>query len=162
MSELPEVPSGHRLNEILLVDDDESDIRLAREALRVCGSRMTMVAAKSGKEAVALLQQRAIKHPDQPACLVLLDLNMPGWDGETTVSHIRADARIRTTPVIVLTTSTYHNDIGHSYLAGANAYVVKPLHFRALVQFFTDLDKFWAQYVVFPKSAAADQAAPAA
>lgn len=137
--------------EILLVDDTPGEIKLAQMALRDSGAFVALTIARSGEEAVAILKQRVEYGQNPRSCLVLLDLNMRGWDGEETLSQIRRDPSICLTRVVMLTTSSAEGDIERTYGAGANGYVVKPLSFEMMVEFFRNLDGFWAQFIRQPK-----------
>lgn len=137
--------------EILLVDDTAGEIKLAELALQESGAFIALTVAHSGKEAVDILKARVEQGQNPRSCLVLLDLNMRGWDGEETLSRIRRDPAICLTPVVILTTSASETDIERTYGAGANGYVVKPLNFEMLVEFFRNLDRFWGQFIRQPK-----------
>lgn len=136
--------------DVLLVDDNPADITLATRALKVSGAPISVIAAKSGKEALQVLQQRAQADPTARSMLVLLDLNMPDWDGAATLGHIRSDPDVALTPVLVLTTSSTDRDIKRCYAAGANGYVVKPVDFSDLTRFFQSLHSFWKSHVSHP------------
>lgn len=137
--------------EILLVDDTPGEIRLAKLALQESGAFISLNVAHSGEEALTILKSRVEKGENPHSCLVLLDLNMRGWDGEETLSRIRREPSICLTPVVILTTSASEADIERTYGAGANGYVVKPLSFETLVEFFRNLERFWAQFIRQPK-----------
>jgi len=137
--------------EILLVDDTLGEIKLAELALKESGAFVALTVAHSGEEALAILKRRVDKGQNPRSCLVLLDLNMRGWDGEETLSQIRCDPSICLTPVVMLTTSSAEGDIERTYGAGANGYVVKPLNYEMMVEFFRNLDRFWAQFIRQPK-----------
>ena len=138
------------LQEILLVDDTRADIVLAEQAMKESGVLVTLTVARSGKDAVRVLRRRIDQGRHAKSSLVLLDLNMPDWDGEATLLQIRRDAFICLTPVVMLTSSDDAGDIERAYGAGANGYVTKPLEFETLVEFFQSLDRFWARFIRQP------------
>jgi two-component system response regulator len=139
--------STRATRELLLVDDSVADVRLAREALRESHAKFSMTVVNSGQQALAWLVNRAEHEPDAVPVLVLLDMNMPKWDGEATLRHIRNHERVRSTPVVFLTCN-YEPDTKRADAAGANAYVWKPDTLEGLTKFFESLDSFWYEHLV--------------
>ena len=76
--------------------------------------------------------------------LVLLDLKMPKVDGLEVLRTIKSDDRLRTTPVVMLTSSREEQDVVRSYRLGINAYVVKPVDFHSFIEAVKQLGAFWA------------------
>ncbi len=114
--------------EILLVEDNPGDARLAIEALKenkVCNN---LHHVKDGVEAMALLRREG-RHADAPTPdLILLDLNMLRKDGREVLAEVKEDPALRLVPIVILTTSAAERDLLQSYDLHANAYVVvKPL-----------------------------------
>ena len=131
---------------ILYAEDDADDRLLAQMAHRESGVANALIFVVDGEDALDCLRStgRYADRTDQPRPgIVLLDLNMPGIDGRETLRIIRADPKVRRTPVVILTTSTADDDIAASYDAGANAYIVKPIAFNGLVHIFSTLAAFW-------------------
>lgn len=128
---------------VLLVEDNEADARLTREAFSEIGRPLTMEWVRDGDEALAYLR----RHPPYQAAprphLVLLDLNMPRRDGRATLSAIKADPALKQIPVVVLTTSESEADVRASYQAYANAYVTKPVDMDDLTKKMASLMDFW-------------------
>lgn len=133
--------------EILLVDDSASDILLAIEALKISGASISLLTANGGAAALDLLRARATTARGHVPILVLLDLNMPGLDGEKTLNRIRETDGIFMTSIWVFTTSAQDRDIERMYVAGANGYFCKPSTFSELVEFFQTLERNWPNYV---------------
>ena len=75
---------------------------------------------------------------------------MPRKDGREALSELKADARLRSIPVVVLTTSTARDDIGFCYRMGVNSYITKPATFRGLVELVCTLGKYWFELVELP------------
>ncbi len=97
--------------EILLVEDNPGDARLAAEALKENKVRNNLYHVKDGVEAMRFLRGQA-EYADAPLPdLVLLDLNLPRKDGHEVLMEVKADAQLRTIPVVVLTTSRAEEDI---------------------------------------------------
>jgi two-component system, response regulator len=120
---------------ILLVEDDPDDEALTLRALRQARICEQVVVARDGAEAVKLLLQGSDVPSDNPT-VVLLDLKLPRLSGFDVLRRLRADARTRQLPVVVLTSSGEQRDIVESYALGANSYVRKPVQanqFQAVI-----------------------------
>jgi len=130
---------------ILLVEDLDADAILLREALRDAGLADHLVVAADGRDALARLHGGAAL-PE----LVLLDLNLPGLGGREVLEEIRGDARTRSLPVVVLSTSNAPSDVRFAYRHHANAYVRKPNGFEALATVARAIRDFWADAVTPP------------
>ena len=128
---------------ILLVDDHPAmryGVRYlldAAEGLEVVGEGAT------GAEAVRLAREL---RPD----LVLLDLNMPRKDGREVLREMKQDERLRSIPVLVLTTSGAQEDIAEAYASGANAYIRKPVHFDDFITTMRAVEAFWMSAATLP------------
>jgi len=133
------------LRRIVLVEDSPRDAELAMNALRRYVAN-EIVHLRDGAEALDYLYRRgafATRPPGQPA-VVLLDLKMPKVDGLEVLRQVKGDAALRTTPVVVMTSSREEQDIVRSYQLGVNAYVVKPVNFGEFVEAVRQLGVFWA------------------
>lgn len=128
---------------VLLVEDNEADARLTREAFSEIGRPMTMEWVRDGEEALAYLRRHAPYQAAPRPHLVLLDLNMPRRDGRATLAVIKADPILKEIPVVVLTTSESEADVRASYQAYANAYVTKPVDMDDLTKKMASLMDFW-------------------
>ncbi|HUL79380.1 MAG TPA: response regulator [Vicinamibacteria bacterium] len=136
--------------EILLVEDNAGDARLAFEALRDSKIRNTLHHVKDGVEAVAFLRQQG-EHAGAPRPdLVLLDLNLPRKDGREVLSDIKQDPDLRRIPVVVLTVSKDEEDVLKSYDLHANCYVTKPLDFGQFLKVIHSIEDFWLTIVKLP------------
>lgn len=125
---------------ILLVEDNSDDEELARQAFRRSGLSGQLVVARDGREALEiLLESEAALRPD----LVLLDINLPCLSGLEVLRRLRADARTRTLPVVLLTSSREARDIVEGYEYGCNSYVRKPVDFVKFVEMLRLLDYYW-------------------
>jgi two-component system response regulator len=127
---------------LLLVEDNPDDIALAQRAVARGGVRANLVVARSGKEALDLLNASArLQH--QPKA-VFLDLNMPEWSGFDLLERVRAGGPIASVPMIVLTTSSEPADVERSYRLGANSFVTKPMDFKQFADVFASMSAYWA------------------
>jgi len=135
---------------VLLVEDNEADVRLTREALREAGENVRLSAVADGDLALAYLRREAgfadVPRPD----LVLLDLNLPRKNGLEVLEEMRADERLACIPVIVLTSSAARQDVEACYARGANAFVVKPLELDELMDLIAAIRKFWLEVAQLP------------
>lgn len=136
--------------EVLLVEDDPGDELMTREAFEENKVRNNLHVARDGEEALDFLNRRG-QYADAPRPdLVLLDLNLPKFDGRQVLAEIKADENLRTIPVVVLTTSAAEEDILRSYQLHANAYVTKPVDFARFIQVVRQIDDFFVSVVRLP------------
>jgi two-component system response regulator len=138
---------------ILLVEDNAADVRLMREALRERGIHGDLRVAGNGDGALALLQSAEQSETETAIDLVLLDLNLPGKSGLELLRELRSDDRLKTLPVVVLTTSTSELDVCEAYRLGANCYIVKPVDFEEFGRIVSAIDSFWFGVARVPSSA---------
>jgi chemotaxis family two-component system response regulator Rcp1 len=137
--------------EILLVEDNPGDARLAAEALKENKVRNNLYHVKDGVEAMRFLRRQA-EYADAPLPdLVLLDLNLPRKDGHEVLKEMKGDAKLRLIPVVVLTTSAAERDLIKSYNLHANAYVVKPMSLDQFVEVVQGIEEFWLSIVKLPR-----------
>lgn len=134
---------------VLLVEDDEGDAFLFKEALEQTRFKTHLHCCRDGVEALEFLNDNNQPRPD----LILLDLNMPKMGGHEVLSHIKNDDLIKDIPVGILTTSTDGDDIKTSYQNHANCYIAKPTSFDELQNVVNSLNEFWMQIVRLPNSA---------
>ena len=135
--------------EILLVEDDAADARLAQIALRDAKVLCNVQHVRDGVEAMTYLRglvSSGNKLPD----LVLLDLNMPRKDGRQVLEEMRAEAALRTIPVVVLTTSDVDRDVAASYSLGANSFVTKPMDVDEFCAVIRGIENYWFSVVRLP------------
>lgn len=137
---------------ILVADDDPDDRMLLQDALEESEVDGQIQFVKNGQELLDFLRasvERDASGAARPA-LVLLDLNMPRKDGREALREIKSDARLRSTPVVVLTTSKAEEDVVGCYNSGANSYIVKPMSFEGLVEVVNTLGSYWGGTVRLP------------
>jgi len=138
------------LMDILLVEDNPGDARLASEAFKEGGSQTRLHVVADGIEAMAFMRGEG-RYADLPRPdLVLLDLNLPRKDGREVLAEIKQDIRLKRTPVIVLTTSQAESDISHGYELHANCYIVKPVDFDRFIEVVKGIEGFWRNMVRLP------------
>ena len=136
--------------EILLVEDNAGDVRLAREGLRECKLLNNLSVASDGVKALAFLRREG-EHAHAPRPdLIMLDLNLPRKDGREVLREIKEDEELRRIPVVVLTTSKAEEDILKSYSLHANCYVTKPLAIEQFITVVQAIETFWFTIVKLP------------
>ena len=137
--------------EILLVEDNPGDARLAEEALNDGKVLNNLHHVKDGVEAMQFLSRQAeysqVPLPD----LILLDLNLPRKDGREVLAEVKEDPELRCIPVVVLTTSEAERDLFKSYDLHANAYVVKPVDLDRFIEIVEAIEDFWFTVVKLPQ-----------
>jgi two-component system, response regulator len=143
---------------ILLADDDEEDRAMTISALRERRVANDIRCVADGEELTDYLFHRgAYANAEQAPTpgLILLDLNMPKKDGREVLAEIKADAALRSIPVVVLTTSKAEEDVARTYHLGVNSFITKPVTFEGLVQAMDAFSRYWLEIVELPNGQAA-------
>jgi len=141
---------------ILYADDDAEDRMLVKDAWAENRLANELHFVEDGEELMDYLRRRGnYAHlADQPLPgMILLDLNMPRKDGREALQEIKADPRLRSIPVVVLTTSKAEEDILRAYDLGVNSFILKPVTFQSLVELTLTLSKYWFEVVELPAEA---------
>lgn len=125
---------------LLLVDDDDVDVMNVRRAFSKANLTNPLFVASDGVEALRMLRDGSV-----PAArrLVLLDINMPRMNGIEFLRELRADELLRSTPVVVLTTSSADEDKMDAYELNVAGYMVKPVTFPTFVDVMATLNRYW-------------------
>ena len=134
------------IKRIVLAEDNPQDVELTLSALAEHNLVNEVIVVSDGAEALDYLYARgkyARRMPGNPV-VVLLDLKMPKVDGLDVLRVIKKDERMKTIPVVMLTSSREEPDLRESYKLGVNAYVVKPVDFQHFVAAVKELGAFWA------------------
>ncbi len=139
--------------EILLVEDNPGDARLAVEALKESKVRNNLYHVRDGVEAMDFLRRRGEYAGGIVPDLVLLDLNLPRKNGCEVLAEIKENPRLRIIPVVVLTTSEAERDLVKTYGLHANAYVVKPIDLDRFIEVVQAIEDFWFAIVKLPPKA---------
>lgn len=124
---------------ILLVEDNDDDVQLTRRALEKAHIGNPLIVVRDGAAALEYLFDDNLPHP----CLILLDINLPKLDGHEVLKRLRANARTKLLPVVMLTTSDEESDRLRSYSLGCNSYVRKPVDFARFVEAVKQLGLYW-------------------
>jgi two-component system response regulator len=132
--------------DILLADDSQDDVDLTLHALRTENLANRVFVARDGEEALDFLfcsGPHSGRSFDRPPKLVLLDLKMPKIDGMQVLKQIKGDARTRTIPVVLMTSSREERDMVNGYDLGANSYLQKPVDFDEFRKMVKLLGLYW-------------------
>jgi CheY-like chemotaxis protein len=137
-----------------MADDDHDDCQMARDALAANRLANELQCVHDGEELLDYLRRQGryvdpVKSP-RPG-IIFLDLNMPKKSGREALEEIKADASLRSIPIVILTTSVAEVDIVRSYELGASGYISKPVTFEGLVSVMRNLGSYWFEVVELPQ-----------
>jgi len=139
---------------ILIVEDSDIDYETTIRAFKKSSMANPVQRCEDGEEALDYLFQRN-QYSDAESSprpeLILLDLNLPGTDGREVLEELKKDPKLKTIPVIVLTTSSDEKDISNCYQAGANSYINKPVDLQGFFAAIQRLKNFWFEVALLPK-----------
>jgi CheY-like chemotaxis protein len=135
---------------VLLVEDDAGDELMTREAFEDNKIRNDLHVVRDGEEALDFLYRRGAHAEAVRPDLILLDLNLPKYDGRQVLERIKGDPELAVIPVVVLTTSSAEEDIVRSYRLHANAYVTKPVDLVQFIAAVRQIDDFFVSVVRLP------------
>ena len=139
-----------RVIDVLMVEDDEGDVLMTREAFDYYKIRNRLHVVTDGEQALQFLH-RTGPYADAPRPgLILLDVNLPRRSGLEVLAELKQDPDLLTIPVVMLTTSRAEQDILRSYALHANAFVSKPVDFEHFVDAIRQIDRFFLTLVCLP------------
>lgn len=139
--------------DILVAEDNPNDVRLTLAALEPCNVNVAVV--RDGSEVLDFLFETgacAARNVVNSLKLILLDLKLPKLNGLEVIERVKADARTRCIPIIVLTHSSEERDLIASYQAGVNSYLVKPVDFEQFSTCMQSLVNWWLHLNHLPDS----------
>ena len=137
---------------ILMIDDDEEDFSLVKEALVSRRLKVDLYWAQDGDEAMNFLFRKGEYVNAPTPNLILLDLNMPGKNGFDVLQDIKAHKDLRKIPVVILTSSGDEKSVSRGYNTGASSFMLKPLTFDEMANAMQSLCEYWFALVQLPKS----------
>lgn len=140
---------GREIN-ILLVEDNEGDIVLAKEALKEAKIPNRITVVTDGEKALQYLFREDGFHDASHPDLILLDINLPKVDGMEVLARIKSDPALKTIPVVMLTTSTSERDVMHAYKNYVNCYINKPIDLEEFIRVIKNIEGFWLNLVKLP------------
>jgi len=136
--------------DILLIEDNEGDILLTREAFEHSRIVNNMNIVRDGKAAVEYLAKMGSYADAAMPDLILLDINLPKKNGHSVLNFIKSESSLKHIPVIVLTTSSAQADIDMSYENHANCFITKPVDGDTFLDVISKIEAFWVTVVRLP------------
>jgi CheY-like chemotaxis protein len=132
--------------QVLLVEDNPDHEELIRRAFAELEPKVALAVARHGEQALDYLHRRGeyqdLSRSPRPR-LILLDLRLPRMDGLEVLGAIKSSPTLRSTPVVVLTTSDSEHDVARAYAQHANSYLVKPAEFARIRELIDRLQCYW-------------------
>lgn len=138
-----------RTHHVLVVEDNDGDFETVVEAMRLVGVVNQIRRAVSGTECVAQMRECVLRQSSLPA-FVLLDLNTPNDDGRAALQQIKADDKLRSVPVVVISASLNPRDVDFCYQQGVSAYHVKSVNHPAHLDTLKTIFRYWLSAVLLP------------
>ncbi len=139
--------------DILLVEDDPSDVQLTLRAFKKMNLANHVTVARDGEEALNAIFGSTDKIGSLQDChVVLLDLKLPKIDGIEVLRRIKSDPRTHNLPVVALTSSREDRDMEECYRLGVNSYIVKPVDFEQFFEAVRALGMYWLLLNQVPRS----------
>jgi len=142
----------NRAHQILLIEDNPGDVRLTQEAFKESKNNIELEVVTDGIEAIKFLRREEAYAEKSVPDLILLDLNLPKWDGREVLETIKTDDQLKRIPVVVLTTSNAGVDILKSYDLHANCFINKPIDFDKFFEIIHKIEEFWLSTAILPTS----------
>ncbi|MGN6196900.1 MAG: response regulator [Ginsengibacter sp.] len=137
--------------EILLIEDNEGDILLTKEAFIEIGLSIEIKILNDGQQAIKYLRKEAeFKNAETPD-IILLDLNIPKVNGLQVLQTIKNDQLLKVIPVVILSTSNSEKDRSLAYRNHANCYFTKPVNFSDFINLIHMITNFWMNPNQLPK-----------
>ena len=136
---------------ILLVEDNEGDILLTTEAFAEGKITNNISVVRDGKEAIDFLNQVGIYSTKELPDLILLDVNLPKLNGHEVLHVIKTAEKLKSIPVIMLTTSSSDTDILKAYKNHVNCFITKPIDVLDFMNIVAQIENFWIEIVKLPK-----------
>ncbi|MDQ2777013.1 MAG: response regulator [Acidobacteriota bacterium] len=136
---------------LVVVDDNPVEIYLLKEALQQVSAEFTLHTFQSGDTASRYFRSAVQNHPAKRPHIILLDINLPGKSGLELLDQIKNDERLRTIPVIMVSTSANPRDVQQAYASHASCYLVKRMDADAHIDALQRLLTFWSLTARLPK-----------
>jgi CheY-like chemotaxis protein len=139
---------------ILLVDDSGEDLAIALRALRRAHLPLEVRTARDGGEALQSLRAEGARPGDGASLpeVIFLDVHMPRMDGFEVLKTLRSMPHTRSIPVVMVSTSSWPEDVRRAYELGANSYLVKRFDRDDPGAFIADAARYWVELNYLPKT----------
>ncbi len=135
---------------MLLVEDNEADILLTKEAIHELKIDINLSIVNDGDKAMKFLEKKGSYKEAKKPDLILLDVNLPKKNGHEVLKFIKDNDRLKQIPVIMLSTSSSYTDINLSYSNHANCFITKPAEVQDFFNVIATIKNFWITHVKFP------------
>ncbi len=135
---------------ILLVEDNDGDILLTKEAFENVKFLTRLSVVKDGKEAMDFLTNQGKYIDAELPDMLLLDINLPKRNGHEVLEFIKGNEALQHIPVIMLTTSSSPSDIDMAYKNHVNCYITKPFEAHSFLDMIATIENFWLSIVKLP------------
>lgn len=142
---------------LLIVEDSNEDFEALQRFVKRSPQTIPIKRCVNGEQALAFLSGTGSYLDSETSVkmaanlgLIILDLNLPGIDGREVLHRIKQDAKLKTIPVVVFTTSNNPKDIEECYQYGVNSYIIKPIDFTQLKQDIQILINYWFEVTTLP------------
>ena len=140
-----------RTIQVLLVEDNESDVRLFREAFKDVKLDNNITVIKDGSEVISYLTETEENSKEILPDIIFLDLNLPRKNGIEILKEIKNNDKLKTIPIIMLSTSNSSQDIEKCYESHANSYIIKPVDFDKFIYIIKTIETYWLTIAQLPK-----------
>jgi CheY-like chemotaxis protein len=137
--------------DVLMVEDDEGDILMTREAFEYYKISNRLNVVPDGEQALQFLRRTGPYAEAPRPGLILLDVNLPRRSGLEVLAELKQDPDLLMIPVVILTTSRAEEDIIRSYSLHANAFITKPVDFEHFIEAIRQIDNFFLTLVCLPR-----------
>ncbi len=136
--------------EILLVEDNLGDVELTKEALNEGKINNKLNVVNDGEMALEYVYKRGVYQDATTPDIILLDLNLPKYDGREVLQQLKSDPATKHIPIIILSSSEAAHDIQQSYDLHANCFVTKPIQLDDFIKVVQMIESFWIDIVKLP------------
>lgn len=143
--------SNSKITHILLVEDNEGDVMLTMEAFEDYNVKTEISVARNGQEALQFLHREGYFKDAVKPDLILLDINLPIFNGHEVLEKIKSDPILKIIPVIMLTTSSSNTDLKRAFENHCDGYVQKPLEIKDFIESILKIENFWLQLTTISK-----------
>jgi two-component system, chemotaxis family, response regulator Rcp1 len=143
------LPTGEKAL-VLLAEDSDADVELTQLSIQQTGRAVELQVVRDGEECMAFLRRAGPYAAAARPQLVLLDLHMPRMNGLEVLEAIKADANLKSVPVVVLTTSDSRSDVEAAYARYCSGYIVKPMKFSQFSAAIEAVLTYWLSHVALP------------
>lgn len=136
---------------ILLVDDNEGDLLMAREVLEESKMISKISFAYNGQDALDFIFKEGIHSDANSPDLILMDINMPLLNGLEVLDRIKKNPKTLNIPIAMFSTSSLNKDVNSAYQKHANCYIKKPIDYDEYCEALSAIESFWLRTVCLPE-----------